>query len=252
MTGVFAVAVGRGWGTAWVVSAVLAGQLSVGWSNDVIDHERDIAAGRRDKPIAAGDVPARVVAIAAAVALVLVVPLSFASGWRAALAHLAGVAAAWSYNLGVKATVLSPVPFAIGFGLLPAFVMLGLPGHPFPPWWITAAGALLGLGAHFVNVVPDIENDIRDGIRGLPQRIGRLGATIVAGVLLTAASFVLAIGPGVDALGITAIVVTVLLVGAAALHSRMRADSRWPFRAAIAVAVIDVALLIVRGRGLSG
>jgi 4-hydroxybenzoate polyprenyltransferase len=252
MTGAFAVAAGRGWGTAWVVTAVLAGQLSVGWSNDVIDRERDFAAGRKDKPIAAGDVPARLVAIAAAVALVLVVPLSLASGWRAALAHLVGVAAAWAYNLGVKATPLSPLPYAIAFGLLPAFVVLGLPGHPFPPWWITAAGALLGVGAHFVNVVPDIDDDIRDGIRGLPQRIGRLGATIVAGVLLTAASCVLAIGPGVDALGITAIVVTIVLVGAAAVHSRVRADSRWPFRAAIVVAAIDVALLIVRGRGLSG
>jgi 4-hydroxybenzoate polyprenyltransferase len=248
----FALAAGRGAGTLWVLAAILAGQLSVGWSNDVVDRRRDVAAGRTDKPVAAGLVPARTVAVAAGLALLAVIPLSFASGWRAAPAHLVGVAAAWSYNFGMKATPLSPLPYAIAFGLLPAFVVLGLPGHPFPPWWITAAGALLGVGAHFVNVVPDIDDDIREGIRGLPQRIGRLGATIVAGVLLTAASCVLAIGPGVDALGITAIAVTIVLVGAAAVHSRVRADSRWPFRAAIVVAAIDVALLIVRGRGLSG
>ena len=36
--------------------AVLAGQLSVGWSNDLIDQERDRAVGRTDKPLAAGEV----------------------------------------------------------------------------------------------------------------------------------------------------------------------------------------------------
>ena len=148
---------------------MLTGQLSVGWSNDVIDLDRDLAADRRDKPLVTGALPARAVAAAAGCALALCVPLSLASGWRAGMAHLTGVAAAWAYNLGVKRTALSWLPYALGFALLPAFVTLGLPGHPWPPPWLTAAGALLGVGAHFTNVLPDIDADLAAGIRHLPS-----------------------------------------------------------------------------------
>ena len=250
MTGAFALAAGRGWGTAWVVAAVLAGQLSIGWSNDLVDRRRDVAAGRTDKPVARGDVPVRLVTIATAVAAVAVVPLSLASGWRAGLAHLLGVASGWAYNLGLKATPVSPLPYAIAFGSLPSFVVLGLPGHPLPPWWITAAGALLGVGAHFVNVVPDLDDDLREGIRGLPHRFGRLGSTLAAGLLLTAASCLLAFGPGAGAVAVGTLVVTVALLLTASIISARRPGSRAPFRAAIAVAVIDIVLLVARGRGL--
>jgi 4-hydroxybenzoate polyprenyltransferase len=51
--------------------AALAGELSIGWSNDYADAERDARAGRTDKPIVAGTVGRRAVATAAAVALAI-------------------------------------------------------------------------------------------------------------------------------------------------------------------------------------
>ena len=104
ITGVLAAVAGRGLGTVAVVAAVLAGQLSVGWSNDWIDRDRDLRAGRDDKPIVSGAVAATVVERAAITALVLTVPLSLLSGWRAASVHLVAVLAAWAYNLGLKRT----------------------------------------------------------------------------------------------------------------------------------------------------
>src|SRR5450756_934534 len=100
------VAVGAGAGgrvSALIGAAVLAGQLSVGWSNDWIDAERDLAVGRRDKPIVAGSVPTRVVRAGALVAAALCVPLSLATGWRAGFAHLVAVAAAWGTTPGSRA-----------------------------------------------------------------------------------------------------------------------------------------------------
>ena len=41
---------------------------------------------------------------------------SLASGLLAGLAHLVGVAAAWAYNLGLKSTRISWVPYAVAFG----------------------------------------------------------------------------------------------------------------------------------------
>jgi 4-hydroxybenzoate polyprenyltransferase len=249
----FAIVAGRGAGSAWVAAAVLCGQLSVGWSNDYLDRARDEAANRSDKPIPSGDLPARVVAIGAVLALVADIPLSLASGWRAGLVHLAGVAAAWGYNLGLKSTWLSALPYAIGFGALPAFVVLGLPGHPAPPAWLVVAGVLLGVGAHFANVLPDMDDDIALGVRGLPHRLGPKRSVLVAGVLLFAASVVLAFGPksGPGVAGVIGIIGAGLLLAIGWAASR-RPASRLPFQIALAVAVLDVALLLARGHHVIG
>ena len=173
-------------GCVAVAVAVVAGQLSTGWSNDWFDASRDVANGRTDKPIVAGAVTVATVRVAALCALAACVPLSFLSGWRAALVHLVAVGSAWAYNAGVKATVLSPLPYALSFGLLPAFVTLGLPGHPWPRPALMGATALLGIGAHFINTLADREDDARSGIAGLPQRMSAT-ACLFTGVALLAA-----------------------------------------------------------------
>jgi 4-hydroxybenzoate polyprenyltransferase len=132
---------------------------------------------------------------AAFAALALCVPLSLACGPRAGAVHLAGVAAAWAYDLRLKATVWSWAPYAVGFGSLPAFVALGLPDHPWPAWWVVTAGALLGVGAHLGDVLPDIRADLAAGVRGWPQRLGPEGARLLLPLPLVAASAALALGP---------------------------------------------------------
>ena len=42
---------------------------------------------------------------------------------------------------------------------------------PAPRWPITVAAALIGLGAHFANVLPDLAGDRATGVVGLPQRV---------------------------------------------------------------------------------
>ena len=96
--------------------AVLAGQLSVGWCNDLVDEARDRAVGRSDKPIVTGETSARAVRIACALAVVAVVPLSLACGWAAGAVHLLTVASAWAYDLRLKSTVWSWRPYAVTFG----------------------------------------------------------------------------------------------------------------------------------------
>ena len=243
-----AVAVGRGpAGTLAVTAAVLAGQLSIGWMNDYLDRDRDVLTARPDKPVAVGTLDPAVVRTAMLVAAVAVVPLSLLSGLVAGSLHLVAVASAWSYNLWLKATPLSVLPYAVSFGLLPAFVTAGLPGQPVVGW-LVAAGALLGAGAHFANVLPDIEDDLRTGVRGLPHRLGPAGSRAAAAVLLLAASVVLAVGPpgAPGALGVGAVLVAVVC-GVGAIGLGRRPGSRAAFLGVLVVAAVDVALLLGSG-----
>jgi hypothetical protein len=104
---------------------VLCGHLSVGWCYDRLDVRRDIAVGRDDKPLMTGAVPPRAVAVGCALALC--VPLSLANGLPAGIAHLVGVVAAWSYNLGAKCTALSPLLHVLGWMALISCRMESMP-----------------------------------------------------------------------------------------------------------------------------
>lgn len=198
-----AVAAGRGWGSVWVALAVLAGQLFVGWSNDYLD--RPLDAGREDKPVAKGDVAPRTVAAGALVALVAAVPLSLASGVAAAAVHFIGIGSASAYNLGLKRSAFSPLPYLVSFALVPAFVTLGLAHSHWPPAWATAAAALLGVGGHFAQSRPDVARDRSLHVLGAPALVGERGSAIAAAVLLAAAAAVVAWGTG-SALPLVALV----------------------------------------------
>jgi 4-hydroxybenzoate polyprenyltransferase len=253
ITAVLALAAGRGAGTVWVLLAVLAGQLSVGWSNDYVDRCRDRAAGRTDKPIAAGQVAATTVWRLALAAVAAAILLSWLSGRRAALVHIVAIALAWAYNFGVKATPLSPLPFALAFGSLPAFVTLGLPGHPLPPGWAMTAAALLGAGAHFVNAVPDLAADAQAGVRGLPHRLGAEPSLIVAAALLAGAVTVLTFGPS-GGLGVLAAVLFATALGVtgaiAVVASTGHGRAAWTLT--LVAALLAVGLFLARGAALAG
>lgn len=238
-------------GVLLVALAILAGQLSIGWGNDWFDAERDLRSSRSDKPVAAGQISARAVGLAALVAVVAAVPLSLLSGWLAGTVHLVGVACGWAYNTWLKSTPISPLPYTVAFAAAPAFVVLGLPGTPTPPAWLLVTGALLGTGAHFANVIPDLDDDAATGIRGLPHRLGALGSAAAAAGLLGVASAVLAFGPPgpPGAVGIATLAAVVVVLGVGLVLGR-RPGSRAPFRAVLIVAMIDIGLLLFSGATL--
>lgn len=246
-----AVTSGLGGRAGWVTAAALSGQLSVGWSNDWIDAVRDRRSARADKPVARGELPVAAVRTAALVAALLCVPLSLAMGVAAGLLHLAAVAAAWGYNARLKATALSWAPYALAFGALPSVVTLGLPGRPLAPWWATLAGALLGVGAHLCNALPDLADDLSAGIRGLPHRLGPRRSAALAAVLLLTAALVLAVGPGRPGPGPLLVVGAATVVTVVGLARARRPGSRAAFRAALVVAAVCVALLLARGAVLA-
>lgn len=231
---------------AVLVGAVLTGQLTIGWANDLLDLERDRTVGRTDKPLASGAVPVGLAVGALALAAVLCVAFSLGLGPRCAAIHLGLVVAmGQAYNLGLKATALSWLPYAVAFGALPAVAQLAATPPQTAPWWLVGAGATLGVGAHLLNVLPDLADDARTGVRGLPHRLGARASRLLAAGLLALASALAALGPEgappvatLAALGLVAVLVAVAATG----------RGRLPFQAAMAVAVLDVVLLVAAGR----
>jgi len=221
-------------------------QLSIGFSNDWIDAERDRAAGRRDKPVARGEISARTVRAAAIVAATLALALSLTLGIPFAVAHVFSLGAGWAYNAWLKNGVLSPLPYVVAFGLLPALATLALPEPRWPAWWAMLAGALLGVAAHIANVLPDLADDAATGVRGLPHRLGTIGATLLAGAALAGAAIALTVGIGIESpVALTGLVLS-LAASVAAVVLGLR-GSRWGFRLVILAAVLDVVLLVLAG-----
>jgi 4-hydroxybenzoate polyprenyltransferase len=238
--------VGRG---VLVTMAVFTGQLSIGWSNDCLDAERDRVVHRSDKPVAAGVVAPRVAGAAAVVAFILTLTLSAALGWDGGAAALVIVLCGWLYNLGLKATALSWLPYAVAFGMLPAVATLSASPSRWPAAWALTAGALLGVAAHLANVLPDLREDIATGVRGLPHRLGTRATALTAAVILLAVSAVILFGPGAQpgrwrSVGFVA---TVLVGGTATATAYRNPSSRRFFPAMIFVAALNLVLFALSG-----
>jgi 4-hydroxybenzoate polyprenyltransferase len=188
-----------------VAATVASGQVTVGWLNDVLDRHRDARVGRQDKPVALGWIDPGTVTFAIACAVLLCVPLSIANGTVAGIAHLLAVASAWLYDLYFKRTWLSWLPYAVSFGLLPAFLSYGGLGgglHGGPPTIaMTVLAALLGIGVHVLNTLPDLVEDRENGLRHLPLRIAlRTGA---AKLLWIAVAYTALVAVGIVVAGFT-------------------------------------------------
>lgn len=233
---------------ALFTAAVLLGQFSIGWSNDWIDAARDLAAGRRDKPVAHGDIPLAGVRAAAFAALVVAAAFSLALGPRAAAAAMTLVVAGWLYNFGLKGSWLSPLPYAAGFGALPAAATLTRPDHPWPAWWAVTAGAVLGVAAHAANVLPDLRADRATGVMGLWHHLGARATAVGGPALLVIASVLVLFGAGRFAGWKWFVLVLIAALAVAAVATGLRRpDSRVLFTATIALAGLD--LLLFAGSG---
>ncbi|MET4051136.1 4-hydroxybenzoate polyprenyltransferase [Frigoribacterium sp. PvP054] len=234
--------------------AVLLGQASIGFANDWLDAGRDRAVGRTDKPVAQGRVSVSAVRAAAVVCgLSMLVP-SYALGSAAGTAHLVLVASGWAYDLGLKRTALSVAPFVVSFGLLPAVATLAAAPPAAPAAWAVAVGAVFGVAIHFTNVLPDLDDDARTGISGLPHRLGRTVSGVVAFVALAVAAVLLLGGqlegdsstPGLVAAVVGTGVTLAIAVAGVRLVRAGRVD-RTLFRLIMAAAVLLVVQLALSG-----
>lgn len=172
-------------GPAYVIAfGVFTGQLVVGWSNDLYDFDDDLRHQRTNKPLVSGLITKQYLEkwLRAMVPFSFVANLLGPLGIRGGLVYMLGIACGVAYNFYFKFSALSPLPYAIAFAALPSSIAISK--DVTPPLWMWLGGALLGMAAHFINVLKDMKEDHVSGIKGLPQRLGTRGSVVAAVVLI--------------------------------------------------------------------
>jgi 4-hydroxybenzoate polyprenyltransferase len=241
---------------ALLVGAVFAGQLSIGWSNDAIDAGRDRTVGRTDKPIARGEIGVRTVWVATVAAVAAALVLSALLGPGFLVAHAVFLVSAWSYNVVLKRSVLSLAPFVLSFGIFPSLATLAADPARLAPVWAWVAGAALGAAVHLTNVLPDLDDDARTGVRGLPHRIGARASAVTAfaavalgALAVLVGGWMLQLSPLATAISIAGCVL-VLVVAAAGLVRALRVPDRTVFRLVMVSALLLALQLAATSAGL--
>ncbi|CAB4332789.1 unannotated protein [freshwater metagenome] len=167
----------------FVALAIFLGQLVVGWTNDLIDFPLDKAAMRLNKPLVAETITTTNLKIGITVALASALFVSLLSplGVSGSAIHFLGLLSATAYNVKLKSTPFSVVPYIMSFAALPWAIYLAAGTRP--PHWIVIGFILFASAFHFLNVLKDMESDVSQDVMGLPQIIGRKTSIAVAVLL---------------------------------------------------------------------
>lgn len=225
-----------------LVGAMLPVQLCIGVVNDVLDLPADSVA-KPHKPLVRGVVSRRTAVVIGvllgAIGLGAAATINLPTLSLDALALGAGL----SYDLGVRTTPLSWVPWWGGMAVLPLEGYAAVGSIPSRLLVLIPLTALIALGLHFANAVPDIDGDRAAGRHSLPVIAGVSGSRW-GGPIALAATGALAValaGPlgqaGVLLFGGTA----VLFIGVIAVSATR---SRRPFPVlAVTTAVFAIAWL---------
>jgi len=217
---------------------ILMTQISISAMNEWADRERD-AAAHRWRPVALGRIPAPV-ALGLAVAFALMaIPGALAFGLMSLALVVLGVGLGWTYDLVLKPTPFSFVPFAFAFPLLVVWVGIASNRPLSSPLLIFAAGAPLATAIHLADGLPDEAADATAGVRTLVAALGHRQAIRVMQSLLALGAVVIVVSsldrPIIAVLlGLTAAAGATLAGKVAASHP---AQARW--------VVAGIALLMV-------
>ena len=191
---------------------MLCYQFCIGISNDVVDAADD-AMSKPWKAIPRGVIPRRIaVALAAGLAgagLLITSGLPFGS-W---LIGIAGLACGLAYDVQLKRTAWSWLPFAIAFPLIPAWTFTALDRWEPLLWWVFPLGAVLGFALHLANQAPDVPKE--QHIRGVAHRLGTERAANLSLGLVGLSGMIAALVLRFEGAGTQAIITagTVLLAG---------------------------------------
>jgi len=178
----FALLAAHGWPggrtIALIGAAIIGSQATVGVVNDLRDRDLD-AIAKPHKPLVAGRATARGAACVGGVMLLVALGAGAALGRLSLLFVIGMTAAGLVYDLWLKRTAASFLPYIFGLPLLPIWAWICVRDAP-PRLWLTyPLGVLVGFGLHLANALPDAERDAVGGVRGIVQVVGTRAALLL-------------------------------------------------------------------------
>jgi 4-hydroxybenzoate polyprenyltransferase len=238
----------------WIAAIMLLVQFSISALNEWADVDLDGQAGRQ-RPIPLGLVSrerALGLAVACAVGAFLLCVLADLGPFALLLVGI-GTATGWAYDLWLKPTPLSFLPFAIAFPLMPFWIGI-LAGRPLTSLLVLFfGGGPLAAAIHLADAIPDRERDSAAGLRTLAVTLGKPGAEIATASLLAIGTIIAMIAivrrggvPGFSLLGIAATYLVLNLGTRAAPTTWIPLVAKWTL---IAAAGLSGILLVVVASG---
>lgn len=161
-----------GFAIARLTLAMFAIQACIGSVNDLVDRGLD-ARSKPGKPLVSGAISVRAARAVALVSFAAAALLSAGFGLAAWLLAMAGLACGLTYDLWLKRTPASGLPFLVALPLLPLWVWTALGRFQPELLLLVPLGCLLGLALHLANSLTDFEADERDGAHGLVHLLGK-------------------------------------------------------------------------------
>lgn len=158
--------------TAALVLAMACIQISVGIFNDYYDRDLD-AVAKPYRALPAGLVSAQLAYRAAWIAVMLGLGTAATLGLSSMLILALGAAMGFLYSARLKRSVLSWLPYAIAYPMVPLWVWASL-GKFRPEMLLIYPTAIpFSLGVHLCNQLRDYEDDTEQGMKGLAQHLGK-------------------------------------------------------------------------------
>jgi 4-hydroxybenzoate polyprenyltransferase len=226
-------------------------QAGIGATNDFSDAPAD-ATGKPGKPIPSGLVSRRAALMIAVAAVALGIGLSVPSGWGTVAIAVLGLGVGLAYDLRLKGTAWSWLPFALGLPLLAVYAWYGAVGALPAAFAVlvpaaVAAGAALAIG----NARADLERDEASGVASIATRLGSEAAWVVQVVLFGGIAAAAMLSAGLSGATsaqslLVGLVALVPLIAAAASRRLTPAGRERAWEAeAVGIAVLGVAWLWV-------
>ena len=168
-------------------AGMLCYQFAIGVANDLVDAPDD-ATNKPWKAIPRGLITRRAATllVAGLAGLGMIVTAGLPLG--AWFIGMGGLACGLAYDVQLKRTPLSWLPFALAFPLIPVWVFVAFDRWGGLLWWAFPLGGILGLALHLANQAPDVPKEAH--IRGLAHSLGTeraanlaLGLVGLAGII---------------------------------------------------------------------
>jgi geranylgeranylglycerol-phosphate geranylgeranyltransferase len=216
---------GAGLEQAFVLGlAMFCLQASIGALNDLADIEHD-RGQKPGKPLPRGLVSPGAARLVVAAGLAAGLGLSLAGGLVTVGVAIAGLAIGYAYDLGLKASRWSWLPFALGLPLLPVYAWVGATGAVPGAFLVLVpmaviGGAALALANELADAERDRAADVRTAVGSLGrERAWRVGLGLELIVALVAGGSLVLDGAPVVAIGAADGSIALLMIGLALSRS---------------------------------